>query len=460
MLIASYKRNLSIVGKLVAIALLASLLIQISLTSAPIYQNALLTFNNLGSMVSSILLLSAFLLSLTLPYWLKSIEDDREEFYLLLLLTTIGSLIVCNANHFASFFLGLELMGVSLVPLIAYRQHCRRSLEAGVKYLILSSVASAFILMSMALLYLYSGNLSLIDLSKTISSGLQSTHDVDVFTLSTAGVLLLLGLSFKLSLVPSHLWAADVFEGAPLPANALLATLSKVSVFIVFLRVFSADGFTQNTALFEILTLIACASMLIGNLLGLFQNNIRRLLAYSSIAHFGYMLIAVLALASINHVSMVIEGTVMYLLAYSVASVGIFSLLMLLPNINKVDDLKGLLWTKPVIASVLIFLFLSMAGIPLTIGFIGKFYLAFIAINNQYWLMLISLFAGSLLGVFYYLRVILALISQDQPESFVGHEKTISDKLGHGLAIIIIAALIIGLGVLPNTVINTITGSL
>lgn len=453
MLLTSYKRHLAITAPIIIASLLLSLFFQFSLSTAPLYENALFTFDRFSAMAASILLLSSSLVSLFLPYWLSSAKEVKEEFYLLLLLATIGSLIVVSANHFASFFLGLELMGISLIPMIAYLSKCRRSLEAGVKYLILSSIASAFILMAIALLYLYSGSLAMNTVSQAVITGFHSADDVDTFSLITAGILLLVGLSFKLSLVPNHLWAADVFEGAPLPTNALLASLSKVSVFIVFLRLFNQQGFLDNLTLVNIIIFMACASMLVGNLLGLLQNNIIRLLAYSSIAHFGYLLITVLALNNLHTPSMITEGAIVYLLAYSVASVGIFTMLMLLPNITTIDNLTGLLWKQPAIASTLILLFLSLAGIPLTLGFMGKFYLAIIAINHQYWLLLSSLFIGSLLGVFYYLRVILAIItpSLTNEKTLSAHSYTLSNKLLHSIGIAAILIIMIGAGILPNT---------
>ena len=220
----------------------------------------------------------------------KGYPGNREELYLLMLLSAAGGLVLVSAQHLAGLFIGLELLSVPTYGMIAYAFFNKRSLEAGIKYMVLSAAGSAFLLFGMALLYAESGNLTFAGIgAKLAADGLPSM-------LAQLGVgMMLIGLSFKLSLVPFHLWTPDVYEGAPAPVAAFLATASKVAVFAVLLRLYQMSPATAGGWLNDLLTLIAIASIIFGNLLALLQNNLKRLLGYSSIAHFGYLLVALIA---------------------------------------------------------------------------------------------------------------------------------------------------------------------
>ncbi|MEE9346005.1 MAG: NADH-quinone oxidoreductase subunit N [Methylococcales bacterium] len=448
MLQTAFKRSHHRISLITTVGLSLALLVQFVKIGDTSYQTDLLVFDGITTLSSSLLLLVAWLLSLLLYNWLQSLDDPKEEYYLLLLLSTQGALVVSASQHFASFFLGLELMSLSLVPMIAYAGNDNQALEAGIKYLVLSAVASAFMLLAIAILYLYTGTLSIPELAIKVPALLSNGNIIH----SCAIILLLVAFTFKLSLVPCHLWVADVFEGAPIPTAALLATISKAALFVVLLRLFMLGEWHNQPAIIDIIAIIAAASMLVGNLLALLQKNILRLLAYSSIAHFGYILLAILALKSASALSSVDalanEAVFIYLYAYLTTVMGIFLILMLLPNTYQIDQLKGLFWQQRLKSVILAVLLLSLAGIPLTIGFIGKFYLTLVAVNAQLWWLLAALIIGSVMGLFYYLRIILVMVDEDgspaETEAEIDTTRTELWVMG------IVILLVIGIGVFPS----------
>ncbi len=446
MLQTAFKRSHHRISLITTVGLSLALLVQFAKIGDTSYQTDLLVFDGITTLSSSLLLLVAWLLSLLLYNWLQSLDDPKEEYYLLLLLSTQGALVVSASQHFASFFLGLELMSLSLVPMIAYSGNNNQALEAGIKYLVLSAVASAFMLLAIAILYLYTGTLSIPELATKAPALLSNGSIIH----SCAIILLLVAFTFKLSLVPCHLWVADVFEGAPVPTAALLATLSKAALFVVLLRLSMFGEWHNQPAIIDIIAIIAAASMLVGNLLALLQKNILRLLAYSSIAHFGYILLAILALKSTSALSSVDalanEAAFIYLYAYLTTVVGIFLILMLLPNTDQIDQLKGLFWQQRLKSVLLAVLLLSLAGIPLTIGFIGKFYLTLVAVNAQLWWLLAALIIGSVMGLFYYLRIILVMVDEVESPANTEISTTRTELWVMGIVIL----LVIGIGVFPS----------
>ena len=259
-------------------------------------------------------------------------------------------------------------------------------------------------LFGLALLYAESGSL---DFAGVVSHLSQS--EFQGLYLLVGSTLLLIGLGFKLSLVPFHLWTPDVYQAAPLPVTALLATLSKGAVLALLLRYASLAQIQVYPAVIFGIGVLAVASMLIGNLLALLQENPKRLLAYSSIAHMGYVLIAVL-LSSV----LAIEAVGLYLAAYLLMTLGALAALSVVSESGHepqtLNDLQGLLWQRPFAAMALILMLLSLAGIPLTLGFIGKFYLVNAAVQGGLWWMLTALIIGSVIGLFYYLRLVVILV--------------------------------------------------
>lgn len=336
-------------------------------------------------------------------------EERKEEYYILLLLATVGGLVLVISQHFISLFLGLETMSISLYGLIAYLRKRERSDEAGIKYLLLAALSSAFLLFGMALVYAHTGRMDFTG----IGVALKAAQPASV----VAGFgLMLIGVGFKLGIVPFHMWTPDIYEGSPLPVAAYIATVSKGSMLVLLMRFYRDINGYEYTILWWVFAIIAMASMFVGNWLALLQQNVKRLLAYSSIAHMGYILIAFLAGQHAGQ-----EAVIFYLVAYVITSIGAFGVLAMLSDkvrdAELLEDFSGLFWRQPWLATIFTGMLLSLAGIPLTAGFIGKFYIVAAGVDAGLWLLLILLIVNSVIGLFYYIRIIAVMfqpLSQEQ----------------------------------------------
>ena len=352
-----------------------------------------------------VLLASLVVAILSYSYLDKMADRPREEYYLLLLTATLGAALLPASVQFASFFLGLETLSISLLGLIAYASPRSEAIEAGIKYLILGGAASAFLVFGMALIYADLGTMSFVQ----IGALTRAAHAPNLFWL--VGVAMILAaVGFKLSLVPFHMWTPDIYEGAPAPVTAFVAVVSKIAVFAVILRYFVIAGSGADGALRTGLTVIAVLSMIGGNLLALLQDNVKRMLAYSSIAHLGYLLVAFLAARSLG-----IDAAAFYLAAYAVTSLGAFGIVGLLSapgtgrDADQIKDYHGLFRTRPFLAAGLALMLLSLAGMPPTMGFIGKFYLVVAGVGTGLVWPVAALVLGSVIGLYYYLRVLVAM---------------------------------------------------
>lgn len=336
-----------------------------------------------------------------------------EEFYLLLLAATFGGMMLPAATHFASLILGLEIVSISLYAMIAYPQRARGPLEAGLKYMILSGVGSTTILFGMALIYAASGSMEFMDVSPVTGS-----MEGDTFYL-IGHAFFWSGIAFKLSLVPFHIWTPDVYQGAPAIVTGFVATVSKGAVFVVVMRYVMQSDVFSSEAITYVVFLIAAASMIVGNLLALQQKNLKRLLAYSSIAHMGYLVIALFLVST--HPGIGFETAIVYLAGYFVMTLAAFGVISVLSvhserELATIDDITGLLWRRPILSATLIAAALSLAGIPLTMGFIAKFYLFTAGIEGKMWTLVGLLVLGSAIGIYYYLRIVFAMTSQPEGE--------------------------------------------
>ncbi len=365
--------------------------------------------------------------------------ERTGEYYLLLILALFGSCILVSAGHFASFFLGLEILGVSLYGLIAYGRE-KAGAEAGLKYLVLAAVSSSFLLFGMSLVYAELGTMDFPQMAARIS--LPGGTRLNAL----AGIaLIIVGLGFKLALVPFHLWIPDVYEGAPAPVAGFVATVSKGAVFALMLRYFLTLDVLGDRALFTAFTAIAAVSMFAGNLLALFQDNVKRLLAYSSIAHFGYLLVAFLAAGRLR-----MTAAAFYLAAYFITTLGAFGVVATLSgedrDADRLSDYEGLSSRRPWLAGIFTAILLSLAGIPVTAGFIGKFYVAAAGVGSSLWFLVIVLALNSAIGLFYYLRVLVVLY-RPPAGGIAAPPRT---GLASQVALAILVLLLIGLGVYPG----------
>lgn len=446
MLVLAFKRSHGLTAGLTVAGLLLTLL-SIPLATAVGEQTmSLLSVDRYG-MFFTVLLLGVSLASTLLSWeYLRYRSGRNEEFYLLLLLATLGALVLSFANHVVSLLLGMELLGVSLYAMISYPDKGKLPLEAAIKYLVLSGCASAVLLFGFALLYAALGSLSFVG----IGESLVAAPDNQVLVLAGTA-LVLTGVGFKLSVVPFHMWTPDVYQGAPLPVTGFLATVSKGAIFAALLRLFLEAQLHQFNTLLIALSVLAVASMLVGNLLALQQQNVKRLLSYSSIAHFGYLLITLVAGGVLGGSDFAVEAASYYVVAYVVTTLAAFAVISVLSSDGEderqwVSDLTGLFWRRPLLAALLTLALLSLAGIPLTAGFIGKLYVFASGIEGALWILLGALVVGSAIGIYYYLRVIYVMTLQEDNATRV----EVIPWLGETVALSLVI-LVVWLGVLPQS---------
>ncbi len=374
--------------------------------------------------------------------YFENFPDEREEFFLLLLLAVLGASVLAVSGHFASLFLGLEILSVSLYSMIGYPHRTEAQVEAAVKYLILAAVSSAFLLFGMALFYAGSGSMQVGRVTSLLGAG-------DDRWLLAGAAMIVVAVGFKLAVVPFHLWTPDVYQGAPAPVAGFVATVSKGAVVALLLRLFPPGDLPPSLA--AAFGLLAAASMIAGNLLALLQNNVKRLLAYSSIAHMGYLLVAFVAGGS-----SAAEAVTFYLATYFVTSLGAFGIVTLLSDSEKeaedLEDYRGLFRHHPWLAGILAAMMLSLAGLPLTAGFPGKFYLVAAGVAGARWALVVILVVTSTIGLFYYLRVVAVLFARRTQAPRPGAEPPLAGRI----TVAVLAFLLVWLGVLPGAAIEAI----
>ena len=450
MLQIALARNPALTAGLAALVLaLAALSCRFAAEVAPLQVTPLLQADRFALLFCTLFSAAGAVTALLSRDYVSQHGDQPEEYFLLLVLATMGACVLAYAVHVASLMLGLELLSVSLYALIAYPNKSILPLEAAVKYLVLSGAASATALFGFALLYGATGTLEFSGLGE----GLGQTATGKSMLLAAA-VMIFAGLGFKLSVVPFHLWTPDVYDGAPAPVTGFLASVAKAAVFVVLLRLFlSADLFRYHR-LVEVTGLLAIFSMLAGNLLALLQTNVKRMLAYSSIAHMGYLLIVFMVCVNVANRPLAVEAATYYLIAYTATTLAAFGLLTLI-SVDQVEreniqlqQLSGLFWRQPLPACLMLVALLSLAGIPLTAGFIAKFYLVNAAVSGHNWVLLFSLVLGSALGIYYYLRVVYYMTRR--PEEHRVTQETTTNRRGHILSGVLIASILL-LGIAPQS---------
>ncbi len=346
-------------------------------------------------------------------------ETRPEEFYMLLLISVFGAILMVISRHMFIFFLGLETLTIPLYAMVAYFRHREESLEAGIKYIVLASLSTAIFLFGLALIYAQLGTLDLPLMGQSLKNYMNQFSSTPSLVISGGLTLMLVGIGFKLSLFPFHMWAPDVYEGSSLPVTAYLATISKGAVLIATMRVFSYLDLFSNTTLMTILTSIIIITMTVGNLLALKQTNIKRLLAYSSMAHMGYILVGFLCGNQEGF-----SADVFYLVAYFVTLLTAFGVLISLSSKEKsylnLNDFKGLFYKCPLKAFAFSVALLSLIGMPLTVGFVGKFSIVMAAIHLERYPLALIMVLNSALGLYYYLKFITCMFSDSSHHESVG----------------------------------------
>ncbi|MBT5031029.1 MAG: NADH-quinone oxidoreductase subunit N [Proteobacteria bacterium] len=413
---------------------------------------------------SLLILFTTLITALLAKGYLHDRAGENEEFYLLLILSALGALILVSATHLVSFFLGLELLGVALYALIAYPERGHLSLEAAIKYLVLSGAASAILLFGFAMIYAALGTLSFAGIGQQLAQLSTQPLQADTQLLIMMGTAMVFtGVGFKLSLVPFHMWTPDVYQGAPSPVTGFLATVSKGAIFAALMRLFIDAQLYQYQGLMVGLSVLAVASMLVGNLLALKQSNLKRLLAYSSIAHLGYLFITLIVYGVLQQPALAVEAAGFYLTAYIITSLAAFSLLSIISSntngveVDDISQIRGLFWRQPLLALMLTIAMLSLAGIPLTVGFIGKFYLFTAGIQGALWLLLAALVIGSGIGIYYYLRVVFAMSMNEGDVKSNSSEQMRFSWIAK-IVVCLLIFMMLYLGVLPQSLMQHLGG--
>jgi NADH-quinone oxidoreductase subunit N len=372
---------------------------------------------------------SLFIISagLTLMLSLNSLEEKYllySEYFALIIFATAGMMLMASSAHLLTLFLGLETLSVSLYVLAGFRRTDPKALEASFKYFLLGAFASGFLLYGIALIYGSAGSASLTTVAEFVSRRFGAATVASESSVPAAGVtewpslfltgvvLMVIGFGFKIALAPFHTWAPDVYQGAPTPIAAFMATGSKAAGFAALLRLMLAADIMTEAAWQQIFWIIAVATMTIGNIIALRQENIKRMLAYSSIAHAGYILIGAIANNVNGH-----AGVLFYLLSYTFMNIGAFGVVALLAKSEQeyvnISEYRGLAYRRPFAAVAMAIFMFSLSGIPPTAGFLAKFYVFSGAVQAGYiWLVILGVI-NSMISLYYYLGIVVAMFMQE-----------------------------------------------
>src|SRR5438477_738488 len=386
----------------------------------------------------------------------KSLRN-HSEYLAIILLATIGLMLLVGSEEFLMIFIGLELLGLSLYVMTAFDKTDMRSAEAGLKYLLFGSTSSAFTLFGISLIYGMTSTTSLPAISQKLASAFPTSSGL----LAVGIIMTLVGFAFKIAAAPFHLWAPDAYQGAPVPSAAFIASGSKVASFVVLGKIVligfapvhgSAAWHSMVAGWSPVLAVLAALSILLGNLVALAQSNVRRLLAYSAVAHGGYTLIGLVAGGRDGF-----SAALFYTTTYAITLVGAFGVVGFVRRETGGDDLanfSGLCSRSPLLAGCMAIFMLSLAGIPPLAGFFGKFYLFRAALqaspsHGLLWLVALALF-GSFISLYYYLMVIKFIFVDKLAEPEIDHRLPITDHVLQKSAISLIAAAVLLLGVMPD----------
>jgi NADH-quinone oxidoreductase subunit N len=415
------------------------------------------TFNNmfLSDPMSNLFKLFSYIaVGLTLIYS-RQYSTDRGmsgnelggEFYVLALFSLLGQMVMISANNVLIIYLGLELMSLALYALVALRRHHVASTEAAMKYFVLGALASGFLLYGISMLYGATGTLDLSEIARA-SSSVTSNKMILVFAL----VFIVSGLGFKLGAAPFHMWVPDVYQGSPTAVTLLLGAAPKFAAFAICFRLLIEGLFTQVVDWQQMLLVISVLSMAVGNIAALAQTNLKRMLAYSTISHMGFMLLGLLSGVSNGHengAASAYASAMFYMVTYVLTTLGTFGIILLLAHkkfeSEQIDDLKGLNKRSPWFAFVMLMLMFSLAGIPPFMGFYAKFSVIQAVLGTgQIWLAIAAVFF-SLIGAFYYLRVVKVMYFDEPTESNAASPITVGPEMRFVLSLNGLAILFFGI---------------
>jgi NADH-quinone oxidoreductase subunit N len=373
----------------------------------------MITVDGFGTFFRGLVLGVGFLCTLGSFGYLRREKAETGEYYALILFSIIGQCILSTANDLIMVFIGLEISSIATYVLAGFLRNDRRNNESALKYFLLGSFATAFLLYGIAWMYGATASTNLEEIRRVLSD---STLAPSAVVVGIAAALILVGLAFKISAVPFQIWAPDVYQGASSPVTAFMSAGPKAAAFAVFLRIFMTAFSSISYKWVPLIWAIALLSMVVGNFAALAQTNVKRMLAYSSIAHAGYILVAFTADSQLG-----VAAVMFYLAAYVLMNIGAFTVVSHVSAKNeryvRIEDLAGLSKRQPATAALFAVFIFSLIGVPLTGGFFGKFYVFRAALDaHLVWLTILGL-ANSAIAAYYYLKVVVAMYMQEPAES-------------------------------------------
>ncbi|MGQ3685851.1 MAG: NADH-quinone oxidoreductase subunit N [Candidatus Loosdrechtia sp.] len=399
--------------------------------------------DNYSLFFNFIFLLTAGLVILLSHDYIKREGINHGEYYALILFSTIGMMLMASGADLLNIYIGLEVVSVSIYILIGFNRSKLKSNESALKYFLLSAFATGFLLYGISMIYGATGSLNLSQISGIVGS--KGAVSKPLLFMGTG--LIIIGLGFKVAAVPFHAWAPDVYEGAPTTVTAFMAVGSKAAAFAAFVRIFIAAFGPVHYEWQIIIYILAVLTMIVGNVVAISQTDIKRMLAYSGIAHAGYLLIA-LVTANTTGVS----GILFYILTYVFMNIGAFAIVIILSQKGdecmQINDYAGLGYKYPLLAIAMTLFLLSMAGIPPTAGFMGKFYIFSAAVKSGYIGLAVIGVINSVISVYYYLRIVTVMYMRDPEREF--QPLTISPLIVAAVVISVVGT--IHLGIFPSRV--------
>ncbi|HJU92967.1 MAG TPA: NADH-quinone oxidoreductase subunit N [Pyrinomonadaceae bacterium] len=470
--------SISLVG--LALAATATIFLWLNGTTASDAFNGMIVLDELRLSFTLIFLLVSALTLLTSTVWVQGEQLPAGEFHSLLLFATVGMMLMASGNDLVIIFLGLEILSIATYVMAGFRRTDVRSNESSLKYFILGSFSSAFLLYGIALVYgatsiaepgpggpvtgIVAGTTNIAEIASRIN---QAQYPALLFA---GAAMMLVGFGFKIATAPFHVWTPDVYEGAPTPVTAFMAAGPKAAGFASFIRVFvfglpfavSASSMASgnlNQAWVTTLMMMAILTMTVGNVVAIVQNNVKRLLAYSSIAHAGYALVGCVAAGAATDPlqrNKAITSVVFYLLTYAVMNIGAFAVVQLIARSGDrrtaVEDYRGIGFESPVLAFSLSLFMLSLLGMPLTAGFMGKIMVFGVAIEQQFYELVVIAVLNTAISAYYYLRLIIVMFFGERTMAWSAPKIPASVAL----ALVITVLGVLYLGIFPGRVINAL----
>ena len=397
----------------------------------------MVVFDNYSLAFTSLIIFISIIWFAISPVFFHEPSSESDHF-LLIIFSLIGGVIMTSFSNMIMLFLGIEILSISMYILAGSNKSALSSNEAALKYFLMGAFATCFLLFGIALIYGQTASFNLNEIANAFS---QKTGNQ---TMIYAGIfMMMIAMLFKVSAVPFHFWAPDVYQGSPTVVTAYMSTVVKTVAFAAFLKLFMTSFSGLESVWSSTLWIVSAATILIGNITAVYQKNFKRMLAYSSISHAGYMILAVLAMNNLSSNSLLF-----YTIAYSISSITSFAVLLI---VNKsigsesIESFYGLGRRNPLLAVVITIAMFSLAGIPPTAGFFAKYYIFSAAVQNNYTNLVLIAIVGSLIGVFYYFRIIVALFREKEAQK-------IELNFGFQTVLILTTVIALALGILPGLV--------